>query len=181
MARRKEINKEKILDIAYKLALKDGVESITARSIAKQGHFSTQPIYLEFKSMAVLRQEVLERLTKNLQEKILQKVYVKRPVYDLDLSFLNFVRKHQNLYATLFVNGHFGEQVISDTLLRLGEEKVQLQFPDLNEHDQAKLGKFNWILVNGIAVMLVNGLLEYDQAGIVQLLDQQLGQWKQNQ
>ncbi|MCT6847761.1 MAG: TetR/AcrR family transcriptional regulator, partial [Lactobacillus helsingborgensis] len=34
MARKKEIGKSKILNIAYKMVVKDGVESLTARSIA---------------------------------------------------------------------------------------------------------------------------------------------------
>ena len=51
MARKKEISKGKILDTAYKMAIKDGIEGLTARSIAKAGHFSTQPLYLEFDNM----------------------------------------------------------------------------------------------------------------------------------
>lgn len=48
MARKKEIGRNKILSIAYKMVVKDGIESLTARNIAKAGHFSTQPLYLEF-------------------------------------------------------------------------------------------------------------------------------------
>ena len=51
MARKKEISKDKILDTAYKMAIKGGIEGLTARSIAKAGHFSTQPLYLEFDNM----------------------------------------------------------------------------------------------------------------------------------
>lgn len=46
MARKKEISRDKILDVAYKMAVKDGIEGLTARSIAKTGHFSTQPCIL---------------------------------------------------------------------------------------------------------------------------------------
>lgn len=176
MARRKEIDREKILDIAYKLALKDGLESVTARSIAKQGHFSTQPIYLEFRNMTRLRREVLDRITSNLQEKTLQKVYVSQPVYDLDLSYLNFARHHRSLFSSLFVKGRFGDQLIKDCLIKVGKDKVKEQFPDLAEPDLDCLTRFNWILVNGMAVMLVDGLLEYDQDSIVNLLDQHLNQ-----
>ena len=46
----------------------------------------------------------------------------------------------------------------------------------MSEPDLDCLTRFNWILVNGMAVMLVDGLLEYDQDSIVNLLDQHLNQ-----
>ena len=36
MARKKEIDKQRILDAAYKLAVRGGIESLTARNIARQ-------------------------------------------------------------------------------------------------------------------------------------------------
>ncbi|MCD5547682.1 TetR/AcrR family transcriptional regulator [Lactobacillus delbrueckii subsp. lactis] len=79
MARRKEIDRERILDIAYKKALTDGIENLTARSIAQTGHFSTQPIYLEFKNMDGLRKEVLKRVSRTLRDEILQKKFIGEP------------------------------------------------------------------------------------------------------
>ena len=35
VARKKEIDKQRILDAAYKLAVRGGIESLTARNIAK--------------------------------------------------------------------------------------------------------------------------------------------------
>ena len=69
MARKKEISKEKILDIAYKMAVTNGLDCLTARNIAKTGHFSTQPLYLEFSNMDEIRSLVLERISDNLKEK----------------------------------------------------------------------------------------------------------------
>ena len=37
MARKKEIDKQRILDAAYKLAVRGGIESLTARNIATEG------------------------------------------------------------------------------------------------------------------------------------------------
>ena len=51
MARKKEIGRNKILNIAYRMVVKDGIESLTARNIAKAGHFSTHPLYFEFNSI----------------------------------------------------------------------------------------------------------------------------------
>ena len=92
MARRKEISKDKILDTAYKMAVKDGLEGLTARSIAKAGHFSTQPLYLEFDNMGDLRAQVLKRISKELRTSTLQQKYTGEPLIDLDLSYIDFAK-----------------------------------------------------------------------------------------
>ena len=44
MARKKEIDKQRILDAAYKLAVRGGIESLTAKNVTKVNNCSTQPI-----------------------------------------------------------------------------------------------------------------------------------------
>ena len=68
MARKKEIDKQRILDAAYKLAVRGGIESLTARNIAKAVNCSTQPIYLEFENMQDLRNQVLAKISDERSE-----------------------------------------------------------------------------------------------------------------
>ena len=110
MARKKEISKDKILDTAYKMAIKDGIEGLTARGIAKAGHFSTQPLYLEFNNMDDLRNQVLRRISNDLRTHTLQQKYVGEPLIDLDLSYIDFAQAHVNLFRAMFVDGKFGRR-----------------------------------------------------------------------
>src|SRR5690625_5066842 len=114
MARKKEISKDKILDTAYKMAIKDGIEGLTARGIAKAGHFSTQPLYLEFNNMDDLRNQVLRRISNDLRTHTLQQKYVGEPLIDLDLSYIDFAQAHVNLFRAMFVDGKFGSKIIAD-------------------------------------------------------------------
>ncbi|GHV98303.1 transcriptional regulator [Lactobacillus nasalidis] len=175
MARRKEIDRERILDIAYKKALSDGIENLTARSIAQTGHFSTQPIYLEFKNMKGLRQEVLKRVSCTLRDEILQKKFIGEPLYDVDLSYLEFARDHRSLFSTIFVNGEFGDQLIRDTLIELGKSKLHEQYQrDFDADLEKRVIALNWIITNGLAVMLVDGLIDYKQDEFVRIIKRQL-------
>ena len=135
MARKKEIGKKKILAIAYKMVVKDGIESLTARNIAKAGHFSTQPLYLEFESMDELRNEVLHQIADNLRSNILQKQYTSEPMV---LSYIEFAEQHENLFRAMFVDGKFGSKVISDTLIELGILKFKEQYQD-DSHTNEKI------------------------------------------
>jgi sialic acid synthase SpsE len=58
MARRKTITREQILEASYELVSVDGFAHFTARNIANKIGCSTQPIYLEFKNMGELKDEI---------------------------------------------------------------------------------------------------------------------------
>lgn len=181
MARRKEISKDKILDTAYKMAVKDGLEGLTARSIAKAGHFSTQPLYLEFDNMGDLRAQVLKRISKELRTSTLQQKYTGEPLIDLDLSYIDFAKTHVNLFRAMFVDGKFGSKVIADTLMDLGVEKFKEQYSDTGYsdtgYDADKIHDIviaNWISTTGMAALVVNEIASFSQNQIVNVLNAQI-------
>ena len=176
MARKKEIGRNKILSIAYKMVVKDGIESLTARNIAKAGHFSTQPLYLEFNSMEDLRKEVLRKIADNLKNNILQKSYTGKPLIDMDLSYIDFAKEQENLFRAMFVDGKFGSKIIADTLINFGIEKFKEQYPDSN-YSEDKIRSVviaNWITTSGIASLIVNKIATFSQTQIINVLTAQI-------
>ena len=176
MARKKEISRDKILDVAYKMAVKDGIKSLTARSIAKTGHFSTQPLYLEFNNMNDLREQVLKKILDDLRTKTLQQSYTGDALIDLDLSYIEFAQKHVNLFRAMFVDGKFGSKVISDTLMDLGTEKFKEQYPD-TQYDEDRVRDIviaNWISTTGMAALVVNKIATFNQTQIINVLNAQI-------
>lgn len=176
MARKKEISRDKILDVAYKMAVKDGIKGLTARSIAKTGHFSTQPLYLEFNNMNDLREQVLKKILDDLRTKTLQQSYTGDALIDLDLSYIEFAQKHVNLFRDMFVDGKFGSKVISDTLMDLGTEKFKEQYPD-TQYDEDRVRDIviaNWISTTGMAALVVNKIATFNQTQIINVLNAQI-------
>ncbi len=176
MARKKEISRDKILDVAYKMAVKDGIKGLTARSIAKTGHFSTQPLYLEFNNMNDLREQVLKKILDDLRTKTLQQSYTGDALIDLDLSYIEFAQKYVNLFRAMFVDGKFGIKVISDTLMDLGTEKFKEQYPD-TQYDEDRVRDIviaNWISTTGMAALVVNKIATFNQTQIINVLNAQI-------
>ena len=176
MARKKEISKDKILDTAYKMAIKDGIEGLTARSIAKAGHFSTQPLYLEFDNMGDLRNQVLKRISSDLRTHTLHQKFTGEPLIDLDLSYIDFAQKHVNLFRAMFVDGKFGSKIIADILMDLGIEKFNEQYTDTGS-DKDKINNIviaNWISTTGMAALVVNEIASFNQNQIINVLDAQI-------
>ena len=176
MARKKEIDKQRILDAAYKLAVRGGIESLTARNIAKAVNCSTQPIYLEFENMQDLRNQVLARISDELKSNTLQQNFTGEPLIDLDLSYLYFAKEHVDLFRAMFVDGKFGNQMIVDTLMGLGIEKFKQQF-DAEKYSDESLKHIviaNWIAATGLATLLINKMANFTQAQMVSVLKAQI-------
>lgn len=176
MARKKEIDKQRILDAAYKLAVRGGSESLTARNIAKAVNCSTQPIYLEFENMQDLRNQVLARISDELKSNTLQQNFTGEPLIDLDLSYLYFAKEHVDLFRAMFVDGKFGNQMIVDTLMGLGIEKFKQQF-DAEQYSDERLKHIviaNWIAATGLATLLINKMANFTQAQMVSVLKAQI-------
>lgn len=176
MARKKEIDKQRILDAAYKLAVRGGIESLTARNIAKAVNCSTQPIYLEFENMQDFRNQVLARISDELKSNTLQQNFTGEPLIDLDLSYLYFAKEHVDLFRAMFVDGKFGNQMIVDTLMGLGIEKFKQQF-DAEQYSDERLKHIviaNWIAATGLATLLINKMANFTQAQMVSVLKAQI-------
>lgn len=176
MARKKEIDKQRILDAAYKLAVRGGIESLTARNIAKAVNCSTQPIYLEFENMQDLRNQVLARISDELKSNTLQQNFTGEPLIDLDLSYLYFAKEHVDLFRAMFVDSKFGNQMIVDTLMGLGIEKFKQQF-DAEQYSDERLKHIviaNWIAATGLATLLINKMANFTQAQMVSVLKAQI-------
>ncbi|MCT3381907.1 TetR/AcrR family transcriptional regulator [Lactobacillus johnsonii] len=176
MARKKEIDKQRILDAAYKLAVRGGIESLTARNIAKAVNCSTQPIYLEFENMQDLRNQVLARISDELKSNTLQQNFTGEPLIDLDLSYLYFAKEHVDLFRAMFVDCKFGNQMIVDTLMGLGLEKFKQQF-DAEQFSEERLNHIvisNWIAATGLATLLINKMANFTQAQMISVLKAQI-------
>lgn len=176
MARKKEIDKQRILDAAYKLAVRGGIESLTARNIAKAVNCSTQPIYLEFENMQDLRNQVLARISDELKSNTLQQNFTGEPLIDLDLSYLYFAKEHVDSFRAMFVDGKFGNQMIVDTLMGLGIEKFKQQF-DAEQYSDERLKHIviaNLIAATGLATLLINKMANFTQAQMVSVLKAQI-------
>ncbi|MCF1582714.1 MULTISPECIES: TetR/AcrR family transcriptional regulator [Bacillota] len=176
MARKKEIDKQRILDAAYKLAVRGGIESLTARNIAKAVNCSTQPIYLEFENMQDLRNQVLARISDELKSNTLQQNFTGEPLIDLDLSYLYFAKEHVDLFRVMFVDCKFGNQMIVDTLMGLGLEKFKQQF-DAEQFSEERLNHIvisNWIAATGLATLLINKMANFTQAQMISVLKAQI-------
>jgi AcrR family transcriptional regulator len=90
--------KEKdIIDAAFRILQKKGMEAVTARAIAKELKTSTAPIYSQIKSMRKLKEALIERIWESYFE------YLTKPItgdvfLDYSIGFVLFALKEKHLF-----------------------------------------------------------------------------------
>lgn len=176
MARKKEIFKQKILEVAYKMAIENGVDSLTARKVAEAADCSTQPIYLEFKNMNDLRHQVLEMIQEKLKSSVFEESFVGDPLIDLELSYIYFAAKHPQLFRAMYVEGKFGSANISEFSMEIGLRKLEESYPenDFSEDKKRNIVTGSWIIATGIGALVATGMIEINQDQMVEILSAQI-------
>lgn len=176
MARKKEIFKQQILEVAYKMAIENGVDSLTARKVAEAADCSTQPIYLEFKNMNDLRHQVLEMIQEKLKSSVFEESFVGDPLIDLDLSYIYFAAKHPQLFRAMYVEGKFGSANISEFSMEIGLRKLEESYPenDFSEDKKRNIVTGSWIIATGIGALVATGMIEINQDQMVEIISAQI-------
>lgn len=176
MARKKEIFKQQILEVAYKMAIENGVDSLTARKVAEAADCSTQPIYLEFKNMNDLRHQVLEMIQEKLKSSVFEESFVGDPLIDLELSYIYFAAKHPELFRAMYVEGKFGSADISEFSMEIGLRKLEESYPenDFSEDKKRNIVTGSWIIATGIGALVATGMIEINQDQMVEILSAQI-------
>ena len=178
MARKKTILKSQILETAYQVVKTEGFEGFTARNIAKKMDCSTQPIYLEFKNMDDLKQELVEKIKTYINETIYQKDRAEDPLLNMCLNYIYFAKNEPIFFKALY----FESQLDTDQMHTISFDKMMEIFKEmegtkeLSKAEKTKLFKNIWITVHGTAVLIAQDFLKFHEKDVTDYIKQALVQ-----
>lgn len=178
MARKKTILKSQILETAYQVVKTEGFEGFTARNIAKKMDCSTQPIYLEFKNMDDLKQELVEKIKTYINETIYQKERAEDPLLNMCLNYIYFAKDEPVFFKALY----FESQLDTDQMHAISSEMMMQVFKELevtkelSKAEKMKLFKNIWITVHGTAVLIAQDFLKFHEKDVTDYIKQALVQ-----
>lgn len=116
-----EITKEKVLKEALELVRGQGIEVLTARSLAQRLNCSTQPIYSVCGSMDKLKDDVYNmavELTLSIMNSY--KNEKNSPALNLGIGYLYLARNEKQLFKTVYLSGYKKFDLTKDKFI--GEE-----------------------------------------------------------
>ncbi len=170
-----KFTKEKIIDVCFEMARKDGIKAITARGVAAALGSSAKVIFGLFDDMDDLRRNVIEKA------KALYKSYIEEGMKE-ELAFkgtgryyIKFAQNEPKLFQMLFMNESARLTDIGNALNSLDEsfDKILdcvVTTYGLSRDEALDLYKCAYISAHGMAVLSATGVCEFSEEEINDIL-----------
>lgn len=159
---RPKYTRAEIIQAAFHLTEKQGIDALTARSIALEMDYTCSSLFTHFKSMEELRQEVFALAKQTMIDYLTECVHYQPAFKEFGLRWVRFARDHGNLYQLLW--GHGSELIRNPknilpalgTLVPTVMSGIMQSF-DFTEKEAMELLTQMLIHGNGIAAFIISG------------------------
>ena len=175
MAPNVKYSKDKIVETGLKLVKENGIESVSARTIAKELGCSICPIFSCFVTMEELKRSLLQQMYKIYEQYIDEGIKgCDKPFKGSGLAYIKFAKENKNYFKALFMGNH---GIKMDEILENDENKkindLICKGSGLSVDKACKLHKYNWVFVHGIAVMVATDYCDFSDEEISVMLTEE--------
>lgn len=155
-----QFTKEQIIEIAFTIAKKEGIDKITIRKVAHHLGSSIAPIYVNFKNVKELKHEVIKRIV-TWSNELIEEQHTGSPFKDIGIASIKMATEHPKLVHDFIMK--------QNEYLKSYDTEMGLNFIHLMKNDE-KLAEFTEnelyqillkmrIFQMGLTLMIANGLL----------------------
>lgn len=172
MANTTKITKEMILDIAFSIARREGLNSISNRRIAKELNSSIRPIYYQFKNTEELKLELGKKIDTYFYDYLLNNKLGNMPLYkQIGINYIRFSRDEKKLFKILFMSDNklLPSDFILDTDYMKIKDIIRIS-TNLSDKDIKSFHLKMWLFTHGIATLSANDTILFTDKQISDLL-----------
>ena len=168
------ISKEMILDAAFEIVRKDGMEKLSNRELANKLNCSIRPIYYQFENVEEMQKELYLKIEQYFYKFILENMVEGIPKYkQVGINYIKFAKKEKKLFQTLFMTD---VGLTPDAfVLKAGEDYKEIEkfikiSANIKEEDIKDFHTKMWIFCHGIATLVANDTIKLTDNQIQDLL-----------
>ena len=173
MAPKNKFTKDEMVAAALQIVRTGGFGRLTARAIADDLKISTQPVFTCFATMDAVKAEV-RAAAKHVFDSYYEMGAMEQiPFFAYGMQYIKFAKDEPELYRLLFlIPSKDGRSSVQSAL----EHSKKIILPSLmrkysmDETDADRYFRDMWIVVHGIATLIVSGGCPYTDAQIGQML-----------
>ena len=175
MPPRAKYTREQIIQKAFEMTRKNGIESVVARELGKELGTSSSPIFTAFKNMEELHEEVRKVAMKEFEAYVSDAVNHTPAFKYVGMKMIEFAMKEPKLFRLLYMCEHDENQTYSMLIDDLGDtvevciEIMQKDY-DLSRADAELLFRQVWIHTFGICVLVAGRVCHISQEEISEML-----------
>ena len=160
-----KFTREDVVSAAFSLVREQGVDALTARSLAARLGSSPKPIFGLFTSMGELQKDVIQKAQALFSERIAQEMAeVRFPPYKASgMAYIRFAQEEKPLFKLLYMRDRSGEPPMEeDPNTALMVQLIQ-KGTGLSKENAWLLHLETWIYVHGIATMVATSYLDWQE------------------
>ena len=170
-----KITKEMIVDVAFGIIQREGVDKVTARSISQQLNCSTQPVLYHFATVEDIKKAVYKKADAYHSDYIMNMENdYGDPMLTMGMNYINFARKERNIFQFLFQSNEFSGASILELLemeeilpiLTMLQHELELELDEVKE-----VFSTLFIFVHGYASLYANNTMIYEEANVISAIE----------
>ncbi len=174
MAPGTKVTKDMIIEAGMQVIRSEGIQALNVRKIASVLRCSTQPVMYHFSTVEALKAELYQAADVYHSSYLMQADFASSdPILAIGLRYILFAAEERNLFRFLFqsdqfANSSFNELTSSEALapiFMILQEQAGLSTEQSREAFSAL-----FLAVHGIASLLANNSMEYDEKYCVDVL-----------
>lgn len=172
-----KIPKNKILETALRLLIRDGYASLNIKTLAKELGCSTQPVSWHFGNMEGLRKELADYALSYANKKMqphTDNAFV--AFTEIGSAYVNIAFEEPNLFRFLFLDGSSGYCVGGMEAICESSENKDLiknisELFDISKNNTAEYIENTTIYSHGILSLVVSGVIKSSKSQVLQMID----------
>lgn len=170
-----KITKEMIVDVAFGIIQREGVDKVTARSISQQLNCSTQPVLYHFATVEDIKKAVYKKADEYHSDYIMNMENdYGDPMLTMGMNYIDFARKERNIFQFLFQSNEFSGASILELLemeeilpiLTMLQHELELALDEVKE-----VFSTLFIFVHGYASLYANNSMIYEEANVISAIE----------
>lgn len=170
-----KITKEMIVEAAFNIVQKEGVEKVTARSISEQLNCSTQPVLYYFSTVEDIKRLVYKKVDEYHTDYIMDTdTDYENPLLAIGMNYIRFAIKESNLFRFLFQSNEFagvGMLDLLETEELLPIIAVLQNELDMSLEDTKDVFSTLFIFAHGYASLYANNTMIYNELSVMKTLE----------
>ena len=152
-----KIPREKIIETALEITAESGIESATAKAIAKRLNCSTMPISWTFDTMENLKHALMIQATNFYNEYMAARKPQATKSEAIALNYIQFAKDYPNIFKLLFMTEQKNNDISKVDIVGDREYAISAIKEVCSVNDEIATAMFAniWVLTHGIATLLV--------------------------
>ena len=168
------ISKDMILNAAFEIVRKEGMEKLSNRELANKLKCSIRPIYYQFQNVEEMQKELYLKIEQYFYRFLLDNTIEGIPQYkQVGINYIKFAQKEKKLFQILFMSD---TELTPDAFVaKVGDDYKEIEkliklSTNLKEEDIKDFHTKMWFFCHGIATLVANGTVKLTDSQVQELL-----------